>query len=88
MIGDVVCYCLVKEKLPYHLASAVPLSTFEGKVCRVMEFSKHGPNGEIDGALVMNNEATGICMLEKEHMKAFFECSIHCDIICPPNSSC
>ena len=59
------------------ITSAVPLDRFLGHVCRVMEFTEDG------GALVLDPKATGLAMVEKEHIHRHFKCCFYGDYIIP-----
>ena len=57
--------------------------TFKGRIVRVLEFSKHGKDGEVDGALCINGEATSIGDVRTKPIN-WFECTIFMGYICPP----
>lgn len=52
---------------------------FMGQTCAVMEFAKDG------GVMCFNPQKTALAMFEIEDIIKKFECSIVCDVICPPN---
>lgn len=58
---------------------SLPISEFAGEIVRVMEF------GYDDCVLVVNSEATGLAMFDKEDVMRSFKCSISGQYICPPN---
>lgn len=54
------------------------LSGFLGKDVRVMEFARDG------GVLVVNDDATGMAMFDKEDVFTKFECTFFSNVVCPP----
>lgn len=54
------------------------LQSFIGKDCRVMEFARDG------GVLVINAEATGMAMFDKQDVYRKFECKVIGDVLCLP----
>lgn len=59
--------------------SAAPMSHFQNKVVRVVEFAFDG------GVMVINNEATAIATFDKEHIHRQFKCSVLGEVVCPPD---
>jgi len=75
---DVVGYIEISKDAT-NMVSAIPISKFQGQTVRVFEFAQDG------GALVIDREATGIAMVEKECIKRSFKCTmINNDIVAPP----
>jgi hypothetical protein len=77
MVGDIVGYCLIKKDTKT-LVSAEPVKSFTEHPCRVLEFAIDG------GAMILNPQATGIAMVEKEDIISKFECGSQGDFIFPP----
>lgn len=73
---DVVGYALLTKDA--NGQSAVDLSAFRGKVCRVLEF---GPGG---GVLVLDPGATGLASFDKQYVRSCFRCACVQDYVCPP----
>jgi len=73
---EVVGYCTLKKDAEGQ--SPLPMETFRGQDVRVLEFAEDG------GALVINREATGIGMFDKEHISRRFECGVVGDVLTPP----
>lgn len=74
---EIIGYCTIKNDAK--TGRGENLESFIGKNCRVIEFAKDG------GVLVVNNEATGLAMFDKEDVYRKFECTLFGDVICPPN---
>lgn len=72
-----VGYCVIRKNSTTGISTA-PISDFEGKPIRVMEF------GVDDCVLVINNEGTVLATFNKEDVAASFKCSIHGEYILPP----
>lgn len=60
--------------------SPIDIKHFLGKLCRVIEFSKHD-----GGVLVVDNEGQGLATFDKQDVYRSFECSRIGEVICPPN---
>jgi hypothetical protein len=73
---DVVGYCTIKKDADGQ--SAISMDHFRGQDVRVMEFASDG------GVLVINSEATGVAMFDKEHISRKFECGLAADVVTPP----
>ncbi len=75
---DVNGYAEIKKDAQ-KIISPVSLDNFRGQVCRVLEFSVDG------SALIMDPQATGIAMVEKEEIERSFRCSVEGVVVCPPD---
>lgn len=59
--------------------SAIGLEAFYGRPVRVMEFAQDG------GVLVIDSQATGLGMFDKEHVQRSFRCTMQGHVVCPPD---
>ena len=76
MLGEIKGYALIKIDSKTG-CSAAPMSDFEGRVLRVLEFG-------VDGCvLVINAKATAIATFDKCDIKTSFKCAEYCGVICP-----
>lgn len=75
---ETVGYCTIKKDATTCKGTNNP-ERFIGKDCRVIEFAPDG------GVLVLDSEATGLAMFDKQDVYRKFECSVSGDVICPPN---
>lgn len=75
---EVVGYCEIRMNSTTG-TSPVPMSKFEGQVCRVYEFT---PEGNV---MIMDSQATGMAIFNACDVHRKFECEIAGDVICPPN---
>jgi Cu2+-containing amine oxidase len=66
-------YCFVNKKTTTGM-SAIDISNFEGKVCRVMEFAN-------DCVLILDSAATGIASFDMCDIGASFKCFEYGEII-------
>jgi hypothetical protein len=73
---EVTGYCTISKNAT--TGRGENLQSFIGKDCRVFEFSTDG------GVLVVNSEATGVAMFDKEDVVRKFECRVVGDVLCPP----
>lgn len=74
---EIVGYALIKKNATTG-KSAIPIEKFQGEICRVFEFAADG------GALVMDREATGLAMFDKEDIRSQFKCCMEGQVVCPP----
>lgn len=77
MLGDVKGYAIIKQCATS--ISNVPIESFKGYPVRVLEFAPDG------GVLVVNSEASGLAMFDKEDIHSKFECGEFNDFLIPPN---
>ena len=80
-MNDIVGYVIVNKNAD--ITSNAPSNSFKYSPMRVLEFGRDGDNG----ALIINNEATSMAMIEGEDIAASFRCSQYGDVICPPDLS-
>ena len=59
--------------------SAIGIEAFYGRPVRVMEFAQDG------GVLVIDSQATGFGMFDKEHVQRSFRCTMQGHVVCPPD---
>lgn len=62
-------YVKLKAETTTGLAPTAPIETFNGKVLRVLEWENGG-----DGALVVNEDDSGVCFFEPEDIVSSFKC--------------
>lgn len=72
-------YCIIKKNAKSD--NVKNINSFLEKPIRVIEFDFDG------GALVINPEASEICLFKKNDIKTKFECSVEGFVITPPNLS-
>lgn len=58
--------------------SPVPLERFQGKIVRVIEFTRDG------GVMVVDSNATGIGMFDSQHVVRKMECTLEGEVVVPP----
>ena len=77
---EVVGYADIKKDATTG-TSAIPISKFIDGPCRVMEFAEDG------GVLVIDREAQGLAMFDKEDVYRKFKCGFCGEVVTPPNLS-
>ncbi len=75
---ELVGYCTIKKEATTG-RSAISMDNFLGKDVRVMEFASDG------GVMVVDSQAKGIAMFDKQDVYRSFECRELGDIVMPAN---
>ncbi len=75
---DIVGYALIKKDAKTGV-SAIPIEKFTTQAVRVMEFGHDGC------VMVVDPQATGIAIFDKEDVVKSFRCTVLGHFICPPD---
>jgi len=75
---DIVGFVRIKHDAQ-NVVSVSPISDFQGKPCRVIEFAQDG------SALIISPKGDALAMVEKDDIGASFMCGYMNGVVLPPN---